>query len=256
MIDTHCHINDELYINNPKDYINESTSAGVDKFLVVGFDLKSSKDAVKIAEKYSNVFAAVGIHPSEVKKMGENDLKEIEKLLSNNNVIAVGEIGLDFYWDKEENIKKQQEEFFIKQINLANKYDLPVSIHCREATEACLRILKENPVNRKGIQHCFAGSLEIAKEYVKMGWLIGIGGVVTFKNAVKMKEVAQNIDLQNIVLETDAPYLAPTPFRGQPNHSKYLYLVRDEIAQLRQITSKEVEQATTKNFERIFKYER
>lgn len=253
MIDTHCHINDELYLNNPKDYIDEAMLAKVDKFLVVGYDLKSSKEAVKIAEKFENVYAAVGIHPSEVKKMKENDLYEIELLLSNNRVIAVGEIGLDFYWDKDEEVKKQQEEFFIKQIDLANKFDLPVSIHCREATEACLKILKEHPVNRKGIQHCFAGSLEVAKEYSKMGWLIGIGGVVTFKNAVKMKDVAQNIDIKNIVLETDAPYLAPTPHRGEANHSKYLYLIRDEIAKLRGVSPKEIEENTTSNFERIFK---
>lgn len=256
MIDTHCHINDELYIKNPEEYINEATKGGVNKFLVVGYDLKSSKEAVKLAEKFESVYAAVGIHPSEVKRMNKNDLLEIEKLLSFKKVIAIGEIGLDFYWDKDEKIQKQQEELFIKQIDLANKYELPVSIHCRDASEACLNILKNHPVNKKGIQHCFAGSIETAREYEKMGWLLGIGGVVTFKNAVKMKEVAKNVKSTSYVLETDAPYLAPTPHRGEPNHSKYLYLIRDEIASLRNEDATKVEIDSTNNFERVFSNER
>lgn len=252
MIDTHCHINDDLYKNNPDLYIEESLKSGVKKLLVVGYDLNSSLEAVKIANKYECVFVAVGIHPSEVKNMGKNDLKEIEALLKNEKVIAIGEIGLDFYWEKDEEKRAEQEEMFIKQIEIANKYNLPISVHCRDASERCFNVLKTHPVNKKGIQHCFAGSLEMAKEYEKMGFLIGIGGVVTFKNSLKLKEVAKHINRANYVLETDAPYLAPTPHRGQPNHSKYLYLIRDEVASLKGLTSKEVEIDTTTNFERVF----
>lgn len=253
MIDSHCHINDELYINNPEEYIKEATSMGVKSFLVVGFDLKSSIDAVNIAKRFDNVYAAVGIHPSDVKKRGVNDLEEIEKLLSNKKVIAIGEIGLDYYWDKEEEIIKEQKEFFIKQIDLANKYNLPISIHCRDAIGDCLTILKEHKVNKGGIMHCYAGSKQIAPEFLKLGFLLGFGGTVTFKNSVKPKETVTSISSSDYVLETDAPYLTPVPYRGKPNHSKYLIYVANQISELRGEPVDKVILDTTNNFKRVFK---
>ena len=253
MIDSHCHINDELYKNNPEEYIKESEKAGVFQFLVVGFDEKSSELAVDIANKYDSCFAAVGIHPSDAKKALDGDLEKIGFLASNKKVIAIGEIGLDYYWDKDEDVKKQQREYFIKQIQIANELNLPVSIHCRDAIEECLQILKENPVKRGGIMHCYAGSLEMTKDFIKLGFLIGLGGTVTFKNSVRPKEVAANVPNDFYVLETDAPYLTPHPYRGKENHSKYLYLVRDQIADLRDETREEVEKDTTNNFRRVFK---
>ena len=253
MIDSHCHINDELYKNNPEEYIKESEKAGVFQFLVVGFDEKSSELAVDIANKYDSCFAAVGIHPSDAKKALDGVLEKIRVLASNKKVIAIGEIGLDYYWDKDEDVKKQQREYFIKQIQIANELNLPVSIHCRDAIEECLQILKENPVKRGGIMHCYAGSLEMTKDFIKLGFLIGLGGTVTFKNSVRPKEVAANVPNDFYVLETDAPYLTPHPYRGKENHSKYLYLVRDQIADLRDETREEVEKDTTNNFRRVFK---
>ena len=253
MIDSHCHINDELYKNNPEEYIKESEKAGVFQFLVVGFDEKSSELAVDIANKYDSCFAAVGIHPSDAKKALDGDLEKIRVLASNKKVIAIGEIGLDYYWDKDEDVKKQQREYFVKQIQIANELNLPVSIHCRDAIEECLQILKENPVKRGGIMHCYAGSLEMTKDFIKLGFLIGLGGTVTFKNSVRPKEVAANVPNDFYVLETDAPYLTPHPYRGKENHSKYLYLVRDQIADLRDETREEVEKDTTNNFRRVFK---
>ena len=252
MIDSHCHINDELYKNNPAEYVKESEKAGVFQFLVVGFDEKSSEEAVKIANETNGCFAAVGIHPSDVKKAALDDLEKIKKLGSDKKVIAIGEIGLDYYWDKEEDVKVQQREYFIKQINIANELNLPISIHCRDAIEECLQILKENPVKRGGIMHCYAGSLEMAPEFIKLGFLLGLGGTVTFKNSVRPKEVAANIPSTSYVLETDAPYLTPHPYRGKENHSKYLYLVRDQIAELRGIGPEQVEKETTENFKRVF----
>lgn len=252
MIDTHCHINDKLYKDNPKAYIEDAQKEGVSKFLVVGFDLESSKLAVEIANKFPDCYAAIGIHPSEKQDFSDSTINELEKLANNKKVIAIGEIGLDYYWDKDKKIQENQRIFFKKQIDLANKLELPISIHCREANEECLKILKLNPVKRGGIMHCYAGSAEMMNEFIKLGFLLGIGGVVTFKNAQKLKEVAQFVPSNSYVLETDAPYLTPEPFRGHENHSKYLKFVRDQIALLRGISSEQVEKETTENFERVF----
>ena len=253
MIDSHCHINDELYKDNPKEYIETAKNAGVSEFLIVGFDVKSSGISVDIAKKHHECYAAVGIHPSDVKKAEQGDLDKIKNLAQNKEVTAIGEIGLDYYWDKEDAVKEQQKEFFIKQIAIANELNLPISIHCRDAIEDCLKILKENPVNRGGIMHCYAGSKEIALEFIKLGFLLGFGGTVTFKNSVRPKEVIASIPANSYVLETDAPYLTPDPYRGKENHSKYLYLVRNKIAELRNITPEQVEKESTENFKRVFK---
>ena len=253
MIDSHCHINDELYINNPAEYVKDAENMGVFEFLVVGFDEKSSENAVEIAKKFEGCFAAVGIHPSDAKKAQPGDLDKIRKLAKEDKVIAIGEIGLDYYWDKDEDVKKQQREYFIEQIKIANELDLPISIHCRDAIEDCLKILKENPVKRGGIMHCYAGSLEISSEFIKLGFLLGFGGTITFKNSIRPKEVVANIPSDSYVLETDAPYLTPHPYRGKENHSKYLYLIRNQIAELRGISPEQVEKETNENFKRVFR---
>ena len=252
MIDSHCHINDELYKNNPAEYVKEAEKAGVFQFLVVGFDEKSSELALEIANKNKSCYAAVGIHPSDAKNAKPGDLEKIKELAKSGKAIAIGEIGLDYYWDKEETVRLQQKEFFKEQIKIANELNLPISIHCRDALEDCLQILKENPVKRGGIMHCYAGSLEMSSEFIELGFLLGFGGTVTFKNSVRPKEVAKNVPSNSYVLETDAPYLTPHPFRGKENHSKYLYLVRDQIAELRNISPEQVEKETTNNFKRVF----
>ena len=253
MIDSHCHINDPIYLSNPEQYVKEAKDAGITSMLVIGYDLKSSLDAVEIANKFDCVFAAVGIHPSEVKKMNENDLKEIEKLLKNDKVIAVGEIGLDYHWDKEEELRRAQIHYFEKQIQLANKHHLPIVIHSRDAIGDTLQVVKNHKPLHGGILHCYAGSLEMVKDFSKLGLLFGIGGTVTFKNAIHIKDVAKHIDKSMYVLETDAPYLAPTPHRGEVNHSKYLSLIASEIASLRGEDVSEVVNNSDKNFKRLFK---
>lgn len=253
MIDSHCHINDKAFLFKEGEYIKEAVNSGVTNFLVVGCDYLTSAKASEITVIYKECYAAVGIHPSDSKNADKDDLKRIEEILQKgHNIVAVGEIGLDYYWDKEENIKKNQKEYFIKQIDLANKYNLPISIHCRDAYEDCLRILKEHPVKRGGVMHCYGGSKEMMNEFIKLGFYIGIGGTVTFKNAVKIKEVAQVVPSDKYLLETDAPYLAPTPHRGEQNHSKYLFLVRDQIASLRNVSPEQVDKETTENFKRLF----
>lgn len=253
MIDSHCHINDPSFKDHPEEYINLAKSAGIAEFLVVGYDEKSSRIAVDIAKKYPECFAAVGIHPSDVKRMKKGDLESIEELAKNDRVLAIGEIGLDYYWDKDKEVQDQQKEFFIKQIDIANKLNKPISIHCRDAYEDCYEILKAHPVNKGGVMHCYGGSPEMAKMFIKLGFVLGFGGTLTFKNARKPKEVLESISDKDYILETDAPYLAPDPYRGKQNHSKYLYLVRDKIAELRNISAEEVDRHSTENFNRIFR---
>lgn len=252
LIDSHCHINDPLFNKEPKKYVDEANLSGVSVMLVVGYDVPSSKEAVKIAHQFENVYASVGIIPSEIANYKEGDLEEIEKLLSDDKVIAVGEIGLDYYWIKDENLKAKQKELFIAQIELANKYNLPIDIHCREAYEDLLTILKNHKVNKKGIIHCYSSSLEMSKLFIAEGYILGIGGVVTFKNALKLKEVAKHVPSNAYVLETDAPYLTPTPHRGEVNHSKYLNFIAQEIANLKGIDVSDVINETTSNFKRLF----
>lgn len=253
MIDSHCHINDEMYLSDPTSYVKDAKEEGVFSFLVVGSTLKDSLEAVKIADKFDECYAAVGIHPEEVNKLENDYLEQIKTLAKSKKVIAIGEIGLDYYWEKDEQVREKQKMLFIAQINLANELDLPISIHCRDALEDCLNILKNHKVNRGGVMHCYAGSYEMAGEFIKLGFLLGFGGTTTFKNSVKPKEVVSKIPENSFVLETDAPYLTPVPFRGQPNHSKYLKFVRDEIAKLRGISSEKVDEITTQNFNRVFK---
>ena len=253
MIDSHCHINDPSFKDHPEEYINLAKSAGIAEFLVVGYDEKSSRIAADIAKKYPECFAAVGIHPSDVKRMKKGDLESIEELAKNDRVLAIGEIGLDYYWDKEKEVQDQQKEFFIKQIDIANKLNKPISIHCRDAYEDCYEILKAHPVNKGGVMHCYGGSQEKTKMFIKLGFVLGFGGTLTFKNARKPKEVLESISDKDYILETDAPYLAPDPYRGKQNHSKFLYLVRDKIAELRNISAEEVDCYSTENFNRIFR---
>lgn len=249
MIDTHTHINDEAYLDEDDKYIEESFLVGVKQFLVVGYNYQSSLDALRLAKKHAGiVFATVGIHPSDVKKRNIDDLNKIENLIDVRYVKAIGEIGLDYYWDKDKIIQKEQIEYFIKQIDLANKYQLPIVVHTREAINDTYQILKEHPCIKGGIIHCYPGSKEMVKSFTDLGYLIGIGGVVTFKNGVKLKEVAEAIQLDQFVLETDAPYLAPTPYRGKKNHSKYLPIIAEEIAQIKNISKEEVVKNSDYNF--------
>lgn len=252
MIDSHCHINDDAYFDNAEAYIKDARKEGVTNFLVVGCDLKSSLRAVELAKKFSCCYAAIGIHPEDALHAGKNDLEEIEKLVKSKGVVAIGEIGLDYYWEKDQNNREMQRKYFISQIELANKYNLPISIHCREAYGEMFEILKTHKVNRGGVMHCYGGSKEMALEFIKLGFVIGIGGTSTFKNAKQVKEVVSAIPNNSFVLETDAPYLAPHPHRGEQNHSKYIPFILNQVALLRNQSNEEIEKQTNETFKRIF----
>lgn len=251
IIDTHVHLNDDRLFKDIDAHIQSANDKNVSKMIVIGYDKISSLRAVEIASKYDGVYAAIGIHPSEVHKTGSYDLDDIETLISHPKVVAIGEIGLDYYWDK--TYKDLQKEYFIKQIQLANKYNLPISVHMREASLDTFNILKDNPV--RGVMHCYSGSLEMAREFVKLGMYLGISGVVTFKNAREIKEVVQAIDLQYLLSETDAPYLTPEPYRGKLNKPEYVTYVVEKISEIKDIPYEEVINQLNENTNKLFNFE-
>lgn len=252
LIDTHTHLNDkDLYPDRDKiilDAINE----GVKKMIVIGFDYDSSFLAVSITKEYDDIFASIGIHPTEIDSLINNDENKLFDLLKEEKVVALGEIGLDYHWEKDEDKKERQKEYFIKQIEIANKYNKPVIIHSREASQDTYDILKNHPVNKKGVIHCFSMSKEMMKEFIKLGYYIGLDGPVTFKNAQSVIEVAKEVPLDRLLLETDCPYMSPTPFRGKRNEPKYLKYILNKIAEVKCMDPVEVERVTTSNAIKLF----
>ena len=247
MIDTHSHID---MLQNTDEAVKKSISAGVEKIVVPTSSPENFDDVISLCSKYDEIFGAVGVHPEDISKYGENTAKEIYNIAKNNKkIVAIGEIGLDYYWDKTQ--KEEQKKIFRAQIEIALNLNLPVLVHSREAHLDTFEILKETGI-KKVIMHCFSSSLEFANSCIKEGWLLGIGGVVTFKNSRKLKEVVKNIPLESIVLETDAPYMAPHPMRGMENTPEYLPFIAREIALLKDITVEHVDKVTTKTAKEFF----
>ena len=244
MIDTHAHIYKEYY-DNIDELINELKDNNVIHVINASTNNENAIEIINQSKKYDGfILPAIGIHPEDIDNY---DLDQIEELIKNNKIYAIGEIGLDYYWNKEN--KEEQKELFVKQIKLAQKYNLPVIVHTRESIQDCFDILKENRV--RGVIHCYSGSLEMAREFIKLGYKLGIGGVLTFKNS-KLSNVIENIDLDNIVLETDSPYLSPEPYRGKKNKPSNVYYVAKKIAEIKNISVDEVIEITTKNAISLF----
>jgi TatD DNase family protein len=251
LFDTHVHVNAEQFNEDLEDVIERAKEAGVDNMVVVGFDRPTIIRAMELIETYDFMYAAVGWHPVDAIDMTEGDLQWIEELSHHPKVVAIGEMGLDYHWDKSP--KDVQMEVFRKQIRLAKKVGLPIIIHNREATADIVNILKEEEASRVGgIMHCFSGSAETALECINMNYYISLGGPVTFKNAKKPKEVAAAVPLDRLLIETDCPYLAPHPYRGKRNEPSYVKLVAEQIAEIKQLTIEEVSQATTENAKKLF----
>ncbi len=246
-IDTHCHLSKEDY-DDIDSIIEENRKAGIDKIIISGCTRDTIKESIALANQYPDVFVTIGFHPSEASITTISDLAFMEELLSHIKVVGIGEIGLDYHYGKDD--MEKQKEIFRRQMEIAEKHHLPVVIHSRDATEDTIEILKEFP-NVKGDIHCFSGSAETAMIYKKMGYVIGIGGVVTFKNSNLFRAV-EAIGLESIVLETDAPYLAPEPFRGQKNSSKYVPYIAKRVSEILNIEVNEVAEATTKNAVSLF----
>ena len=250
MIDTHTHINciDDFSID---EILKNASDNGVEKLIVPSAYASDIDIVAELASKYENVYGLLGVHPSEVKDWTDDLIDKIKECAKSPKIVGIGEIGLDYYWDKSFN--DLQKEVFIKQINLANELNFPISVHDREAHKDSFDILTEFNKNSTVIMHCFSGSVEFMHECVKQGWYIAIGGVVTFKNAIKMKEVAKEVPLDKLLIETDAPYLTPVPYRGKTNQPAYVKYVAEEIANLRNTSFEEINEQTTKNAKLVFK---
>lgn len=250
IFDTHAHYDDEQFDADRDELLRSMQERGVGTIVNVGASLEGCRKAMVLAGKYPFVYAAVGVHPDETGALNEETFALLREWCRKDKVVAVGEIGLDYYWDKEP--REVQKKWFIRQLALAREEKLPVNIHSREAAEDTFQIMKEHAQGLKGIIHCFSGSKELALEYVKRGFYIGIGGVVTFKNGKKLKQVAEAVPLTSIVLETDCPYLAPEPHRGERNHSACIRYVAEEIARIKKISAEEVVNQTTENAKKVY----
>ena len=250
IFDSHAHYDLEQFDEDRDELLSSMGDHQVGAIVNVSANWNSVTETVALAEKYPHVYAAVGIHPDEVGILDEERFAFLKEQCQRDKVVAVGEIGLDYYWDHESH--DVQKKWFIRQLELARELDLPVSIHSREAAADTMEIMKTHGRGLRGVIHCFSYSLEQAREYIKMGYHIGVGGVVTFKNGRKLKEIVTEIPLERILLETDSPYLAPEPFRGKRNDSSYLTYVAEEIANLKGITCAEVIAQTEKNARELF----
>lgn len=246
--DSHAHYNDEQFDTDRDELLKVMHNNSVSYIINAGTDLSSSLFSIELAKKYPFVYAAVGIHPEDVDK--SESLVETKKLATHEKVIAIGEIGLDYYWDT--STKEKQIEYFKNQLHLANELNLPVIIHDRDAHQDTLNILKEIPVNKKGVLHCYSGSVEMAREFLKLGYHLGFGGSSTFKNAKNVLEVIKEVPNDRFLIETDAPYMTPVPFRGKRNNSMYLKYVVEKIAEVKELTPKQVEELSENNAKTLF----
>ncbi len=254
IFDSHAHYNDEKFSEDRDLLLSSMRENGIGYIVNVGSDIHATADSIALAEAYDFIYAAAGVHPSDIACLDETTFAWLRDQLSHPKVVAVGEIGLDYYWDKEPEVRELQKVWFRRQLDLAREANLPVIIHSRDAAEDTLKMMKEaHAEGIPGVIHCFSYSKELAMEYVKMGYYIGIGGVVTFNNAKKLKEVAAVIPMEHMLLETDCPYLSPVPYRGKRNSSLYLPYVVEQIASLREMTAEEVIEITECNARRFYR---
>lgn len=247
IIDTHTHLDNEKFINDIDEVIKRAEKNGVKKFIIPAADPKDLPKAIKLSEKYDEIYFAVGVHPVDIDKYEEKLLLEH---INHPKCVAVGEIGLDYYWVKDEQQRLKQREMFQAQIDIAKEYDKPIIVHVRDATSDTQEIIENNP-DIKGVFHCFNAAEQLLRFSDRFYY--GIGGVITFKNAKKLVNVFPKIPKEKVVIETDAPYLTPHPFRGKRNEPMYTVYVRDKISELWNLSPEEVEKITTNNAKRIFK---
>lgn len=251
LFDSHAHYNDAQFDTDRDDIIDYVNKNGVGMIMNVADSIKSVEKVLDIAEKYPFVYASVGVHPEEVGNLTESDMDYLEKMSEHKKVKAIGEIGLDYYYDDVE--RDIQKHWFYRQIELAEKVGLPIIVHDRDAHGDCMEILKSFDMKKiGGVMHCFSGSAEMASELVEMGMYIGFGGVVTFKNAKKVRKALETVPLDKILIETDCPYLAPEPHRGTRNNSELMHFTAEKIAEIKGVSKVEIEQATFENAMRLY----
>ncbi len=252
IFETHAHYDDEAFDSDREELLSVMSESGIETIVNVGASLKSTESSIKLADKHTFLYAAAGVHPSETAELNEENFKWLEAWCQNKKVVAVGEIGLDYYWDTPEH--EIQKFWFQRQLALARKIDKPVIIHSRDAAKDTFDILAENNTDEiGGVIHCFSYGADLAMRYVDMGLYIGVGGVVTFKNGRKMKEVVEAVPIEKILLETDSPYLAPEPNRGKRNSSLNIPFIAQKIAEIKGLTYDEVVRITEENAKRMYK---
>jgi len=253
IFETHAHYDDEAFDEDRESLLAQLGSAGIERVVNIGASIESCKTTLELMEKYPFMYGALGVHPSETAELTEESFAWLEKQCNHAKCVAVGEIGLDYYWPEPD--RETQKKWFVRQLQLAKKVGLPVVIHSRDAAQDTVEIMKEQHAEEiGGVVHCFSYTKETAEIFLKMGFYIGIGGVVTFKNAKKLKEAVEHIPLERIVIETDCPYLAPEPNRGKRNSSLNLPYVIDEIARIKQVDRETVERVTWENGERLYRF--
>lgn len=251
-IDTHVHLNDITLYNKLDEVLLDATNNNVTHFIVVGFDLETSKRALELTKKIPNCYCAIGFHPTEIKDYKDEEYKWLDEHANDDKVIAIGEIGYDFHWDK--TTEEEQEIAFIKQINIAKKHNLPLIIHSRDALEKTYLTLKEQHAELiGGVMHSYSGSYNYAPNFINLNFYLGISGPVTFKNGQKMKDVVKNIDLKYLLSETDSPYLTPEPYRGKENGPKNIPLIVEQIAKIKEISTLDAANVLMNNAKKLFK---
>ncbi len=253
IFETHAHYDDEQFAEDRGELLTQLPSLGIRKIINVASTIESIDECIDLAEKYAHVYAALGVHPSELEGIDETVIDHIRQLSSWEKTVAIGEIGLDYYWEKDEDARRLQKSWFLRQMELAREVQLPVIIHSRDAAEDTYELMQSIRAQEiAGVIHCYSYSPELAREFVKMGYYIGVGGVVTFKNAKKLVRTVEETPIERILLETDSPYLTPEPHRGRRNDSRELTFVVEKIAQIKGVTIEEVEAVTWENAQRLF----
>ncbi|WP_298462617.1 TatD family hydrolase [uncultured Mitsuokella sp.] len=252
LVDTHTHLNDAKFAEDCESVIARAREAGVTRMINMGDTLASSEQAVTLAEAHEGLYAGVGIHPEEAFEMTAREDDILAAWAAKPEVVAIGEIGLDYYWEKDPDKRRLQQRIFIRQLDLARQLHLPVCIHDRDAHGDTLAILKREGRGIRGVLHCYSGSLEMARELLKLGWYLGVDGPLTFKNAAKLPEIVRAMPLERLLVETDAPYMAPVPMRGKRNEPSFVRFVAAKVAELRGLSLEEVARVTTRNAENLY----
>ena len=252
LIDTHAHVNSEKFAGETELIIENAERAGLDAIINFGDTMEASFECLQLARKYDICYAGVGVHPEEAFLLGDEELACLAEWSKDPKVVAIGEIGLDYYWEKDQDKRQLQRTVFIQQLDLARQLGLPVCVHNRDAHGDTMNILRKEGKGIPGVMHCFSGSLEIARELVDMGWYIGVDGPLTFKNAAKLPEIVKAIPLERILVETDCPYMAPVPMRGKRNEPAFVAFVAEKLAELKGVSSETVCRQTSLNAKELY----
>lgn len=252
IFDTHAHYDDKAFDEDRDQLLSELNQYGIEAVVNIGASISSSKRTIKLTEQYENVYGVIGVHPSDTQDLREDDIAWLKEQSQRQKIVAIGEIGLDYYWDEPD--RETQKKWFLRQLDLAREVNLPIVIHSRDAAKDTLDLMKMKHAEEiGGVIHCFSYGIDMAKEFIKMGYYLGIGGVVTFQNAKKVKEVVSDVPIESLVLETDCPYLAPAPYRGKRNASLYLPYVVKEISSIKGISEDQVIEITNQNAKKLYR---